>query len=624
MKSSGLKSVKHTYDEKTGKTRKLAHGEIQTPKLVSARGDFIETKNGRMVESKGAAGWSKESGHAYSSHASAEYSVDALETMLQTAVPMNEAQIIDVVNMSVDSPALVGGLGATKGWAFCHPPSVVWENDSVGKDMEQDGRMAWILANDYNEIRWELYKRGEKLIGVVPWKPYPIEGGSGGKTRMVPRVPPIFSGTIKSYYDPAKGKHVYFWIWRNRPGYEMSHDPEMRFEVFHPPDEMGNLTSPAIAALRDWKMCKLAYESSQRIMHQASRMPVFIKHTPPKLAAGDERLQHGFADDEELDMQRERHNVSLEKNLMSRNAMDAAIEEARSMNMQRDGLGGARARFKHSPIINSESMMEIEKREGESVLDRLYHLEAHFEAQNITAPTLTVDPLLYASRSDQTAAAVVDFPMSMVIEQHAQHTGNFDAQITFCRDRLKESSIKVNTSLKRIFLDVERDYFRSRFQGNVEALITKHGRMPLTNDQMREMWDDMRGFEIDQKCTPLASIEQIQTLFDNGFVNPRVAAERMCHILGVPVGDIEIADVKRPIELETERFELEKKVAEETIKVNRESVKQNAEVVKQKGEIEHEKIDLARETAEKQAAADKKKPASGGASGGAAKKKAKK
>lgn len=45
----------------------------------------------------------------------------------------------------------------------------------------------------------------------------------------------------------------------------------------------------------------------------------------------------------------------------------------------------------------------------------------------------------------------------MVIEQHAQHAGNYDAQRTYARDRMKEQIEDMNEFLREVILDIERD-----------------------------------------------------------------------------------------------------------------------------------------------------------------------
>lgn len=70
-------------------------------------------------------------------------------------------------------------------------------------------------------------------------------------------------------------------------------------------------------------------------------------------------------------------------------------------------------------------------------MDRLIELDSHWELGTPANPILLADPLEYEKRIGQIVSALVDLPLSMVIEQHAQHSGNFDAQIAFARDRMK-------------------------------------------------------------------------------------------------------------------------------------------------------------------------------------------
>lgn len=540
--------------------------------------------------------------------------------MLNQAKSLNVQQERDLDEMFATVPELFNGMEATRGWAFCHPPTVKWKKlqSVMGPDFK------FILERYYMKFRWESYLEWKKY-GIVAYK-YRDVGGW-----RVPFVIMRGHGTIKQYYDHDTEQMVYMYFKNSTP--DASFDPEVRFKVFYAPNAAGHYKSPAMSALRDYKMTKAVYRGAERTVHQTSRMPLFMVHTPPKIRPGDERVQVDFGDDEELDENRRKYNNELEKGYMARNALDDAIRQSDGANRGRRGMtnGASGPGFvNHSPLLNSESLADVQQREGNDLMDRFVYLDDHWNVVSVAPPPLPVDPLAYATRVGQVCAALVDFPMSMVIEQHAQHAGNFNAQITFSKDRMKEIIFQMNSFLKDVIFDAERERFQRIFRETAEELSEVIGG-PLSEETLMEMYRDITDFEVDQQCTPLVTLEQVTELWNNCVIDQKTYGEQALHALGVPQHHMSVTPVKRPLEIETERFELEKKVAENGIKMANESMKLEKKKVDQAGEvaeegigIEKKKLKQAGDVAEKHneleheklkvaAAKPKPKPAGGGA-----------
>lgn len=156
------------------------------------------------------------------------------------------------------------------------------------------------------------------------------------------------------------------------------------------------------------------------------------------------KFEFEFGDAEELEQSRNRMNQELERGIMSRNANREAVEYSRQLNNQvgAAGAGGAGSAIlqaagipyhEQKPILNSESLLDIEKREGNGTMDRVIYLDPHWEPSPISHAPLQIDSLKYASRLGQVAGGSVDFPISMIIDDKAKHASNFDAQLTYAR-----------------------------------------------------------------------------------------------------------------------------------------------------------------------------------------------
>jgi hypothetical protein len=312
-------------------------------------------------------------------------------------------------------------------------------------------------------------------------------------------VPPVGSGTIYQRYEPEEMKYHYRWMWKGKP--DLGFDLEMCFYVWYPPADNGDFTSPAMSILHDWKMAQHVSLTTQRITHQTSRLPVFMVHHPPKGRPGDKKIEVPFGDAEDLEYEREQHNRQLEKATMSQNANRAAVEHSRALN---EGYAGAAnllttgGVYGHKPLLNSESLSDIQKREGDTLLDRLVYLDDHWEPVPATAPPILADSLAYSSRLGMNAALVVDFPLIGMLDKQGQHKGNFDSQLTFAKERMKETSASLSRMLKTVFLDAQADMLKKMYMAAVKDEITTRNK-PMTEEEMMEINMEFKG-EVSKNC----------------------------------------------------------------------------------------------------------------------------
>lgn len=434
-------------------------------------------------------------------------------------IQLNLSQEADIEEMYTQIPEMRFGMEATRGWAFCHPPEVKWPAMGTVAGPE----FQYVLQKYYTVFRWECYVRGKKKFGIVPYKMRWI------RDHWVPVVPMLGTGTIWQYFDVDNECMVYLWFWNQRPG-ETEADPEMRFYVPYPPDINGNFTSPAVSGLRGWKMAKIMSLSGTRAAFHGSHMPQFLIHSPPKGRPGDEKVEIAFGDAEELQLDRDRHNRTLEKGQMSRNALRAGLDQARAANTGAE----ASIRAAHiSPVLNSESIGEREEREGNGVLDRLIELDDHWTLAPSAPPVLVVDPLEYERRIGQIVSSLVDLPLSMVIEQHAQHAGNFDAQIAFARDRMKSVIYDMNQFLTDVILDAERHHLHKIYVDAARWKMHQANR-PLTEEELLDIHSSVHGLVVDQQCTPLVTFESLVQVWELGLMEQQTLAEQAFHLHGLP------------------------------------------------------------------------------------------
>jgi hypothetical protein len=220
----------------------------------------------------------------------------------------------------------------------------------------------------------------------------------------VPVIPPLGKGVIKRFWDVEEEMWVYQWYWLNRPNMP-GPDPEMRFKIWYEPDEDGNFTSPAISALRWWKMVQIAQTAGERAVFQASHMPYFATHQTPKMRPGDEKVEVHFGDDEEYAWERQQTNMQLEKSFMNRQAARAVLNQTRSDNRRRNRPWEADD-YAGDGLIGDESPDQRDAREQDGILDNIVWMEDNWTVAKATPPALLVNPLEYEQRMDQIAASI--------------------------------------------------------------------------------------------------------------------------------------------------------------------------------------------------------------------------
>lgn len=253
---------------------------------------------------------------------------------------------------------------------------------------------------------------------------------------------------------------------------------------------------------------------------QNHRQTVFLKFF---------KFDFPFGDAEDVEYERDQHNRHLEKGVMSRNANREAVEHSRALNEGRAMAGQLLTTgevYGHKPLLNSESLIDIEKREGEGVLDRLHYLDDHWEPVNATAPPMLVDPLAHTTRLGQVSATIVDFPISMAMDKHGQHKGNFDAQIAFARDRMKQSGAAMCRMLKAVFLDAQAHMLKKMYTKAVSEEVERRSAKASNSQPMSE--EEMMQINLEFKVSFFVFFSESSLFFEKRTLKLSKNARRLC------------------------------------------------------------------------------------------------
>jgi hypothetical protein len=431
------------------------------------------------------------------------------------------------------------GLEATRGWAFCHPFEVSWP----GFGKETSDEMKDIINLFYVDVRFELYKQ-LKCFGIAPikFKRKKVNG------HRIPFIPAVGSGFITTYLDEKDDyQQKYRWYWTNQRDREP--DKSVFFIVWYPPTVDGHYTSPAVGALRAWKMAKASAEAADRVAYQNSRQPIFVKYSPPKLRPGDDRhVTVTFGEEEELEMQRDMFNAQLEQHYMSRNALNHALSQARGGNQQKQDT--------YMPLLWSETERERRQREGETVMDRLVPLEAYWSVERIPTNPLVLDPLKYEQHLAQVGALVADFPISMAVDPHSSRSSDLEAFLKVATERMKDVMRRMKVAMEEIIARAEQDIIAAE-RAKLATKIARFRRKALTD---QEKFDLVRRTQVEvvQPCTPLLNFEKIMAVHDAGFLSAENAAKHVFHIFNLPMEDMEITKMMRPNEVQEAKLKIDR------------------------------------------------------------------
>jgi len=364
----------------------------------------------------------------------------------------------------------------------------------------------------------------------------------------------------------------------------------MRIKIWHEPDIDGNYTSPAASALSMFALDKVITQAGSRAVFHASHLPTFLVSTPPPYKPGAEKFPIDFADAEEIAMQRDAWGRAIEHQHIERAAAENAVAMAYAANRGLQTLN-----LSKDPVLNSESQKEREAREGNGIMDRLVWLDDYRTPVAAATPALLVDPLLYQKRMDEICSTLVDFPLQMVIADRAQHAGNFDAQVTFARDRMKAILIQMNADLVDVIVDTMRDVLWGEYVALSQAKA-KDIERPLSEEELLAIHRAVHNLVIDQPCTPLITVDQFIQLWEYGLIDQETLAEHAAHQTGIPERDMHVTPLKRQRELEMEQSELAKKTAEDGQANEQGKLKLAKKQADDHKELESEKIKVAAKT----------------------------
>ena len=454
---------------------------------------------------------------------------------------LNQREQTDIWEMMHDSFALFRGIEAFYGLAFCNPPQIKMPNLRLKQNKDVD-----ILAKTVMETwRRDVYKR-LRAFGLVPYVLKQVNED------FVAVVPPVDSGHIETFYDYKKMEQGYLWFWKNATDMEPAKGIEWIVE--HPPTLCGAFTSPAKSLLMIWKDIKLTIGDAQRINHITSHAPIFLEHNPPKNKPGEDHLTGmSFGDVEEGFVDEELHARELNRQIMERGALNKALLHAYAKNRGSDSIASAR------PEMWNEDQIERYKREGNMWYERAVPLPDHWKITQPNPPKIARDPTPLLIQFNQMASAVVNFPIEMVISQHANKSANIEMTLLAASSRANDVLSRMEEYFRIMILQTYGRRFKAQ-KADLRARVRFMRKKSMSLKELLEL-SNLFHVEVRMTCTSLTTQDDLERLWRNGVINQETYARHSAALVGLPETDVDVQKQELVFPGTVQELKMQKKFA---------------------------------------------------------------
>lgn len=165
---------------------------------------------------------------------------------------------------------------------------------------------------------------------------------------------------------------------------------------------------------------------------------------------------------------------------------------------------------------------------------------------------------------------------------------------------MKQITISLGIALKMVILDGNPHIFKRMYRNAIDSEVTRRGPdSVMSEEEMMEINMHLKGFVVEQKCTPLTTYEELTQMWEMGVLSHQGFVEQAAHLAGIPDHYLE----KEPKKTMMRKREMEMLQAD--------LAKKQFDLSKQTAGQQHELAEKQHKLAEKTAASsasDKGKP----------------
>lgn len=345
-----------------------------------------------------------------------------------------------------------------------------------------------------------------KCIGILPWYKKKLRGSE----YKIPVIPPIDAGYITTYLNEQHEQHFRYYFNGEQDPYK-----KMQFERSpHIPGLDGSIRSSLSGLLWEWRTSKIVRQSVEIATYgQAHQQHVFEYH-PGKQMTGDDNMEtlESYGDTIAGTVMAQQERLNEYKMDIRRDQLQWSVAAATAANQHtkmRYGNPGA--------FMRTDTQSDQWERMNSNLLDRAIPLRPDFSYKPVPAPHVTANLDQIMARIDRLACLTFDIPLNLIESTGGKTAANVQGNLRFLNERMKEWNATFTRFTKKIFL-------------MLYGKVIQKGLSPY-------MFSDEE-IEVYMPCTPIASLADLQMIFDRGYMEKQTAAEHIFNVLGLPHSDI--------------------------------------------------------------------------------------
>ena len=268
-----------------------------------------------------------------------------------------------------------------------------------------------------------------KLYDVVPFF-FDHRGGI-----PIPRTPERKAGCIRRILvRNGSGEPKFRWYWND----QNTHDRRMQWYIGHNyPDAEGTVRTGLAALLPLYRLCKRTLEMTGIVVAQRARPSHVLERRPAPTHMLNDHLAHLTADfgAQVVGMtQLRREEARMQEETRKQTQLLGAM--AKQQARQRLGFGQLK------PVLGSDTAEMVQNEQDSGLATRLFALPEDTVYREVARPDVPVNYIELKQRFDAQAAAVMGFPLDMLIPSLFSGVGKAAA--------VQESEIVVNDSVRHL------------------------------------------------------------------------------------------------------------------------------------------------------------------------------
>jgi len=438
-------------------------------------------------------------------------------------VRLNENAVRDLVTIYRTTPVIKVARNAIMSMVLCGPFAF-----SIPK-------LGIVQTNDMDTIIqhfWMPWLRKVfdwyKMFGICP---YYLERPNSKSSHQVPVIPDVEMGYITVSVDKRHRKR-FRWYWDH--GTTASEEKRMLWIVGDDsPTIDGTIQSPMASLVIAYRSLMILRGSQDDAAVQSAHPPHVFEYHPPKSASGNDDLVHMNAQfgPKAAGVARVRQNEMESREMRIRRS--ELFQQLKDTFRKNRGMDPA---AKKGRMLWSETSEDVMIRHNPGLFERGVPLPADYKYTSVTKPTLVADVEKAATAFNMMAAAVMNFPLEMILPTGHARAQNIQGSLRFVNEGIKE--------WLAFFTSVAQTALVIAYKAEFDTIMSEAKRQ-YVNRRGGDPWDVAQLYpEIDVKvimqCTPIMSYQELSQMHMDGIMKKEDFAAHAFHMRALPKSEISI------------------------------------------------------------------------------------